>query len=1050
VQLGTCYISVVVRTNNVSLSLCVAITACAMLLCAVPALESQQIPTQTYSGMRWRMIGPFRGGRSVAATGITGDRDTYYFGAVAGGVWKTTNAGRTWSPIFDSVPIASVGALAVAPSDPNTIYVGTGEADIRSDISFGDGVYKSTDAGRTWQHIGLDDTRQIGRILVDPHDPNTVLVAALGHAYGPNSERGVFRTTDGGATWTRVLYKDEDTGAIDLAMDPADSNIVFATLWNAHRPPWSTYAPIEGPGSGIYKSTDGGITWKELSGNGLPTSELHRIGLAMARAAGHERVYALIDAKEGSGLYRSDDGGEHWQLAGKDPRITQRQWYFGEITVDPKDPDVVYVSNVSLYRSSDGGKTFEAIKGAPGGDDYHFLWISPDDSRRMIVASDQGTVVSVDGGKTWSSWYNQPTAQLYHVSTDNRLPYFVYGAQQDSGTVATASRSDYGSITYRDWYSVGAGESGYIVPDPSNPRIVYGGNTYGGLFRFDKRTGQSQNISPTAVNIWGTPMPEQKLRFTWTSPLAFSPQNPNTIYFGSQYVLKTDNAGMTWRAISPDLTGTDPDKTGSGPLTVANAEARGYGVVYTIAPSPVKAGEVWAGTDTGLIQLTLDDGKTWSNVTPPGLSAWSKISLIDASHFDAGTAYAAIDRHRLEDFSPHIFRTHDGGETWQEISSGIPPTAFVRAVREDPVRKGLLYAGTELGVFVSFDDGDHWQPLQLNLPVTPIHDLVVHGDDLVAATHGRSFWILDDLTPLRQLNAKTAQSSAFLFQPQNAIRIRANVNRDTPLPPETPAGQNPPTGAIIDYYLAAPAKTVAIEIVDATGAVVRRYSSNDKPAPPTVPPPFPNYWLHPQQPPSTEAGMHRFTWDFRYTGPDPLNTEYQPVGVFGQTTPRLPLGPLALPGQYKVRLIADGHTLTAPLSLTMDPRVNTSPEGLAQQFHAEQRISNALQQAYQTIRDVEAFRAQLSSQLKNASLNSHAKHLDTVAAALLTAPATGLESVAQQLNALFQVVDSADRAPTQQATQALHTTLGKLNAQLAAWQKLKQPNPGESVSGGRQ
>ncbi|HKE31244.1 MAG TPA: hypothetical protein VKD65_05935, partial [Candidatus Angelobacter sp.] len=608
------------------------------------------------SGLRWRMIGPFRGGRSIAVSGIQGDANTYYFGGVGGGVWKSQNGGLTWQPIFDSQHIASIGAIAVAPSDANIIYVGTGEADFRSNLTYGNGVYKSTDAGKTWRNIGLSETRHISRIVVDPHNANLVLVAALGHAYGPNSDRGVFRSTDGGATWQKVLYKDENTGAIDIQIDPDDAQTVFASLWSARRPPWSTYPP-NSTGGTIYKSKDGGVTWAEIHSNNFPQGELGRIGLSVARGTHGQLVYALIDARQG-GLFRSNDGGENWTLTSKDRRILGRLWYFGEVDVDPKNPDLVYVPNVSLYRSSDGGKNFEALKGAPGGDDYHTLWIDPSNGQRMIFGSDQGACVSVDGGQTWSSWYNQPTAQFYHVAVDNQFPYRVYGAQQDSGTISTTSRSDFGSITFRDWYSIGAGESGYIAPDPSDPNIIYGGDTFGGLHRFDRRTGQSQTISPLATGSFGVEISYAELRFTWTSPLVFSPQDPHVLYFGSQYLLRSANQGMSWEGISPDLTGAAPGTSHEGPTTVANAKARGYGVVYTIAPSPVAAGQIWIGTDTGLIQLTRDDGKTWTNVTPPGLSDWSKISLIDASHFDAGTAYAAIDRHRLDDPSPQIFSTH--------------------------------------------------------------------------------------------------------------------------------------------------------------------------------------------------------------------------------------------------------------------------------------------------------------------------------------------------------------------------------------------------------
>ncbi|MGI9103781.1 MAG: VPS10 domain-containing protein [Terriglobales bacterium] len=1046
------------------------VLSCAVLLliAVVAPISStgQEITPDLYSGMRWRMIGPFRGGRAVAASGVRGRADLYYFGAVAGGVWKTTNGGQTWTPIFDSQPIASIGSLAVAPSDENLIYAGTGEASIRSDVSFGNGVYKSTDAGKTWQHIGLEDTRHVGRVLVDPKNANVVFVAALGHAYGPNPERGVFRSTDGGKTWKKVLYKDENTGGIDLAFDPADSRVVYATLWNAHRPPWSAYPPIQGPGAGLYKSTDDGDTWKQITGNGLPTAEWGRAGIATCAAT----VYVLLDTLDGKqgGLYRSDDRGGTWRQVSADKRTYGRQWYFGEVTTDPKNCEIVYVPNVSLYKSVDGGKTFNVLKGAPGGDDYHFLWIDPDNPRQMIVASDQGTQVSMDGGASWSSWFNQPTAQFYHVATDNQFPYYVYGAQQDSGTVATASRSDYGAITYRNWFSVGAGESGYIVPDPVDPSTVYGGSTYGRLYRFDKITGQSLDISPTAVEDWDTPITAKKLRFTWTSPLVFSPQDSHTIYFGSQYVLRSTDRGNSWQEISPDLTGCEtarsPTGTNAGvrsplsaknePVTVQNAESRCYGVVYTIAPSPLDANVIWAGTDNGKIWLTRDGGKTWRSVgvsssewlddqALPGarsialphsstsslVPAWSKISIIEASRFGAGIAYVAIDRHRLDDNSPYIYRTGDFGESWRGITSGLPreivlsdiekrtvvyvgrdPRSkaigpFVRAVREDPKRKGLLYAGTELGVYVSFDDGDHWQSLQLNLPVAPVHDLVVHDDDLVIATHGRSFWILDDLTPLRQITPALKNEGTHLFVPQPAMRVRSDVARDTPLPPETPMGQNPPAGAIIDYYLAQAAKQVTLEILDSSGKAVRKFSSSDPPAPAeTVA--FPRSWFG--EPPvlQTTAGEHRFVWDLRYPAPPVLRHSYDLSAVWGVPLVGLPRGPLALPGEYQVRLDVDGKVLTQPLTVKLDPRLKVSAADLQKQVDLELQISAAMRQAY----------AVLQRQGK----------VPPPAQAQASTDTDPLSKTVSHLATLLDVLDTADAAPTQQSQEAWRELRAKL------------------------
>ncbi len=1015
---------------------------------------SQSFDPGLYAGMRWRMIGPFRGGRALAVAGVPGQPNVYYFGAVGGGVWKTTDGGRVWKPIFDREPIASIGSIAIAPSDPNILYVGTGEADMRSDITFGDGVYKSTDGGETWTNVGLRDTRHIGRILVDPHDPNVVLVAALGHAYGPNPERGVFRSSDGGKTWQKVLYKDADTGAIDLCFDPGNSRVVYAALWQTRRPPWSTYPPLGGPGSGLYKSTDGGVTWRQLTGHGLPPGEWGRVGIAVAQANGRERVYAVIDARDG-GLYRSDDAGETWQHVGADRRIWGRGWYFGGVTLDPRNPDIVYVANVSLYRSTDGGQTFLALKGAPGGDDYHSLWIDPNDSQRMIVGSDQGATISVDAGATWSSWYNQPTAQFYHVATDNRFPYYVYGAQQDSGTAAVASRSDYGEITFRDWYSVGGGESGYIVPDPADPDIVYGGSTGGELFRFDKRTGQSQNISPTPAGGFGGDISRARYRFTWTFPIVFAPQDPHVLYVGSQCLLKTSDGGMSWQEISPDLTGAEknpPETVASGPLTTANAKARGYGVIYTIAPSSVTAGEIWVGTDTGLIHLTRDGGKTWSDVTPPGLSDWSKVSLIDASSHDPGTAYAAVDRHRLDDFQPYIYRTRDFGKTWARITEGIPAPAYVNAVREDPIRKGLLFAGTELGVYVSFDDGNHWHPLQLNLPVTPIRDLVIHGDDLVVATHGRSFWILDDISPLRQMDAQVAGSEVHLFRPATAVRVRRDVNTDTPLPPEVPAGQNPPTGAIFDYYLKSPPPgDVTLEIFDSRDKLVRKFSSAGQPQRGGPPPPFPEYWLRPPEPLTRNAGLNRFVWDLRYPKPPVLSHRYTIAAVYGQNTPSLPEGPLVLPGQYTAKLTVAGHSYSQPLTVKMDPRVASSLDDLAKQFDLEMKIADALSQDDEAYTQVQGLRTQLQAlqerlvnRIQLRAIVAQAGEPDRQATAILggSSPlagrAPGLAGLNVRLAQIAIVVDSADHAPTTQAFAAFAEARKNLDAVLAHWASLKR------------
>jgi photosystem II stability/assembly factor-like uncharacterized protein len=1012
-------------------------------LALLPLHASDSQPTSaSLAGLRWRMIGPFRGGRTIAVSGVEGQPSVFYFGGVGGGVWKSVNAGETWEPIFNKQPISSIGALAVAPSDPNIIYVGTGEADFRSNLTYGIGIFKSTDAGKSWTHIGLRDSRHISRIAIDRRNPQHVLVAAMGSAYGPGPERGVFLSNDGGANWQKTLYKDPDTGAVDVQIDPDNPQTVLAALVKDRRPPWSTYAPATSGGA-IYKSTDGGATWTQITGGGLPSGETGRIGLAIARGTARQRIYALIDTKEDKdrGLYRSDDAGQTWQRVSSDPRVSSRGWYFGEVVVDPKNPDVVYTPNVSIYRSTDGGKNFEAIKGAPGGDDYHALWIDPANPSRMIFGSDQGAGISVDNGATWSSWYNQPTAQFYHVAVDNQFPYHVYGAQQDSGSIDTASRSNDGSITFRDWHPTAAGESGYIAPDPVNPNIVYGGSTFGELFRYDKRTGQAQNISPDAVRNFGAPPSEVEYRFSWTSPLVFSPQDSHTLYYGSQNVLRSTDQGNSWQKISPDLTGTDPKASHDGPDTVENAMQRGHGVVYTIAPSSVAAGQIWAGTDAGLIQLTRDNGQTWTNVTPQGLAVWSKISLLEAGHFAAGTAYAAIDRHRMDDITPYIYRTHDFGKTWSRINTGVPEGAYVRAVREDSVRKGLLFAGTELGVFFSLNDGDSWQPLQLNLPVSPVHDLVIKGNDLVIATHGRSFWVLDDISPLRQMVTDISAQPTTLFKPADAIRMRANTNHDTPLSPEVPAGENPPTGAIFYYTLKSPAQgEVKLEVLDSTGHVVRTYSSNDKPWSPPAPPAFPSYWFRPTDEVSTQPGLHRLVWDMHYQAPQLAslggNVEYSMSTAFGQNVGHEPEGVQALPGSYQVRLLADGKTYAQSFRLTMDPRVKTAPLDLQKQFALQTKLLEALQGGDQAVSEIRRLRSE--KQAVTAEVESALAELEPSGPAPRRPRSkNSLSSVNAALLQLSTGIAGADAAPTSQQAAAAQKALNQMGALLQQWNSLK-------------
>ncbi|MGH9749987.1 MAG: VPS10 domain-containing protein, partial [Candidatus Polarisedimenticolia bacterium] len=904
--------------------LAVALQAVVLLAAAALPAAGETYDAKLLQGLRWRLIGPYRGGRALTAVGVTGQPHTYYFGAVGGGVWKTTNGGMSWEPLFDKQPVASIGSVAVAPIDPNILYVGTGEACIRGNLSHGDGVYKSTDAGKTWTNVGLRDTRHIGRVVIHPRDPDVVFVAALGHAYGPNAERGVFRTKDGGRTWEKVLYRDTKTGAIDLAIDPHSPDILYAALWEAGRTPWSMTSG--GPGSGLYRSSDGGTTWKPIT-KGLPAL-MGRIGVSVP-AARPERVYAMIEAlEEQGGLYRSDDGGETWTHMTDDHRLRHRPWYYTHVVADPTDAETVYVLCVDLYRSTDGGKSFVPLGGLPHGD-YHGMWIDPADSRRMIIADDGGATISVDGGTTWSRQDNQPTAQFYHVAVDNQWPYRIYGSQQDNSSVSIASRSDDGSIGRDDWHAVGGGEAGYIAPHPTDPSVVYAGEYFGILTRYDKRTGQAHNISVWPDDTDGHEAANLKYRFNWTEPIHVSRHDPRVLYYAGNVLFRSTDEGMSWKAISPDLTRNDKSRQGrsGGPITGENISIETYNVIFSFAESPLEKGLLWVGTDDGLVHLSRNGGATWTAVTPRGMPE-GLVSILEASPHAAGKALLALDRHKFDDYRPYIYRTFDFGKSWSRVNAGIPDGTFVRVVREDPVRPGLLYAGTETGVWVSFDDGAAWRPLQLNLPTAPIHDLAVKDADLVVATHGRSFWVLDDLTPLRQMDAKAAQSAAHLFAPAPAVRYRADGG-DEPF-----TGSNPPAGAVIYYYLREAAKEeITLEILDGAGRVVRRYSSIEKVIAGKPLPEEPEKKEKPDVLPA-EEGMHRFVWDLRYEMPDLAPDVIWDMGK--------PPGPMAPPGRYQVRLNAGGGTFTAPLEVRLDPRVTTTKADLDLQFEWMMRIRDLL------------------------------------------------------------------------------------------------------------
>ncbi|MES2327217.1 MAG: hypothetical protein V4499_07780 [Pseudomonadota bacterium] len=993
------------------------------LLSIAAAASAATVNPAQFQELKWRSVGPFRGGRVLAVTGAPDDPRCFYFGSVNGGVWRTDDAGRTWAPIFDSVNVGSIGSIAIAPSSPKRIYVGTGEADMRSDIAQGIGMFRSDDGGASWEAIGLTDSQQIGRILVDPRNPDTVIVAVLGHPYGPNQERGVFRSTDGGRHWTKTLFKGPDTGAIDVAFEPGNPNVVYAALWQTRRPPWNAYPPSSGPGSGLYKSIDGGRSWHQVIGHGFPGAP-GRIGIATS-AAKPSRVYALVDSAEQGqgGLYRSDNRGLTWVKVTGDKRIWSRGWYFGEITADPKNADRVWTPNTILLRSDDGGAHFIPLKGDPTGDDFHSLWIDPKNPERRIMGVDQGTLVTLNGGKTWSSWYNQPTGQFYHVSTDNRFPYRIYGSQQDSGAAAVPSRSDSPAdgINMTHFHEIAAGgESDEIAPDPDDPDTVYGGR----VERLDLKSGQARNVDPTLA------FPGE-YRGEWTLPLTFGKRD-HSLYFGNQRLFRTTNGGQTWVPISPDLTRPDPGVPPTlDPPTVKDTATKGprRGVIYDIGTSPLRDGLIWIGTDDGLIWRTEDEGAHWQNVTPAGLQPWSKIGIIEPSHFDPNVAYAAIDRHRLDDQRPYMMRTRDGGRSWQPIVSGLPVEGgpnSVNVVREDPVRRGLLFAGTERGAFVSFDDGDNWQPLANGLPATSVRDITIHGDDVVIATHGRAFYVLDDIVPLRAL-AANAVNAPRLFPVAPAVRLHEPQFTGTPMPKDEPLAPNPPLGAMIDYNITgAPSGPVEIAIYAPDGGLVNRFSSADpvKPLDLSTLPVAPE-WVVRQAPPLATPGHHRFVWDLHYAKPGGAKDSSRLQGVW------------APPGQYVVELTVGGQKLRQPVTVVADPRVKVTQAD----FEAEFLLARQIEQARMRVRSMLQQAGELKSRLTKAKGQASAANLQSGLDSLVgedapiggKTPPTTLTSISEWLDSLASAVDGADAAPSADDVHGFELVSGALNAIAPRW-----------------
>jgi photosystem II stability/assembly factor-like uncharacterized protein len=1024
-----------------------------LLLLAVPVCDAADSPIAAATqDLSWRMVGPFRGGRTRAVAGIPGRPDTFLIGAVNGGVWQTDDYGRTWNPIFDAEPTQSIGAIAVALSDPKVIYVGSGEGLHRPDLSVGNGIYRSADGGKTWVHLGLDDAQQIPDLAVDPKDPNRVFAAVLGHPFGPSPGRGIYRSLDGGRTWIPVLQRGENTGGSSVKIDPNDANVVYAALWNVRSGPWEDNNVYNGTAGGLYKSTDGGEHWRQLQ-SGLPEN-LSQIEIAVAPSK-PGRLYATVatttpgdySSAVGLGIYRSEDGGENWTRATLDPRPALRigGGDLAILKVDPKNADVVYSATIVAMKSTDGGAHWSPWRGAPGGDDYQNLWVSPVDPNHIALVGDQGALITVNDGATWSTWYNQPTAQLYHVSTTPTFPYRICAGQQESGSVCISSRGNDGEITYRDWHSVGVIEYGYVAPDPLDADVIYGAGR-NVVTKTHLSTGQVQNITPI-------PLKGPDVRVDRTEPIFFSPQDPHRLYYASNRLYVTVDGGSSWNAISPDLSRENSGVPPSvGDLRLPNAEKQ-RGAIYAVSASAVREGLLWAGTDDGLIWRTSNDGKDWQQVTPAGLAPWSKVTQLEASHFDSEVAFASASRFRVDDLKPYIYRTRDGGRSWQLISTGLPDDAPANTVREDPVRRGLLYAGTEKAVWYSLDDGDHWNSLQLNLPHTSMRDLAVHDQDLIVATHGRSFWILDDVSPLRQYSAAFSTQEAVLLKPSPAVRVHRSTGTDTPIPPDEPAGRNPPAGAVVDYHLSRPAAgAVTIEVLDSNGNLVRRAASTDVS-------PFtdeerereliPAYWIgHPRLPGAT-GGMHRFIWDLHYAAPRTALRAF-PISAVPGETPQDPAGPVAVPGEYRVRLHVGKHSWEQPLTVVADPRVKAVPADYAAQFELAKRLADALDTSTGELLEVRSLRAQIKDLTPSpaGALAGQVRALDQALAELLAPPPDSavngrpadrrrLEGVNGDLATLYGQVINADAAPTKVQVTAADAAVTEWRPLAAEWERLK-------------